>query len=262
MTQEQTRQIHKRVLDLGECFHKICLANSIPYCMLGGSMLGAVRHKGFIPWDDDMDFGVERKYFVQLVSILKNQLPNNYKVISKENTIGFYGGFIKIEDRQTIVKEKLSEFNYGVTIDIFPLDDTNNNFSFFSCNRLINTLYKIQNYRFYKIQDNGILKKIISKILHFTHFPPNKYFIYDFIEKYLIKNEGGFLANHYGAWGMRETVRKDIIKPTKLYVFEDTEFFGVAKPKEYLNSLYGKDYMRLPPKEKQIFHITDLKILK
>ena len=99
--QELTLELHRRALALGKCFHSICEKNSIPYYMLGGSMLGAVRHKGFIPWDDDMDFGVEREYFNKLLQILNEQLPENYRLVSKDNVKGFYGGFVKLEDRQT-----------------------------------------------------------------------------------------------------------------------------------------------------------------
>ncbi|MDO5760165.1 MAG: LicD family protein [Bacteroidota bacterium] len=256
---ELAQRVHKKVLRLGKIFHNICIANSIPYYMLGGTMLGAIRHKGFIPWDDDMDFGVEREYFTKLVSVLQNQLPKDCRLISKENTRDFYGGFIKIEDRKTLVKERLSEFKYGVTIDIFPLDKTNNNLSFFSYNRLINTLYKIQNYRFHRLKDYGFLKNSISRVLHLLHFPYNKQFIYNIIEKYLLKNKGEYLANHYGAWGIREIVNKSFVGKPELYVFEDTEFFGVQEPEQYLTSLYGERYMTLPPKEKRIFHIKELK---
>ena len=168
--QELTSLLHKRALNLGKCFHSICEENTIPYYMLGGSMLGAVRHKGFIPWDDDMDFGVERKYFDKLKDVLEKQLPQNYRMISKDNVKGFYGGFIKIEDKTTLVKEQLTDFEYGVSIDVFPLDRTNNNFSLFSRNKIINTLYKLQNYRFYSLKNYSLSKRCISIFLHIIHF--------------------------------------------------------------------------------------------
>lgn len=257
-SQNLIKDIHEIVLDMGKEFHKICTQNSIPYCMLGGSMLGAVRHKGFIPWDDDMDFGVERKYFAELINILQKQLPKELRLICKENTPNFYGGSVKIENHKTLVKERLSNFNYGVTIDIFPLDTTNGNLSFFSRNHIINTLYKMHNYRFHHLEGYGKLKNSISKLLHILNFPPNKEFIYKIIDNHLLRNKGEYLANHYGAWGMKEIVKKEFITEPILYDFEDTKFFGVSTPKEYLTCLYGKDYMTLPPKEKQIFHIIDL----
>ncbi len=260
--QEMTSELHKRALELGKCFHNICVENSIPYYMLGGSMLGAVRHKGFIPWDDDMDFGVERKYFDKLTDALNTQLPENYRLISKDNVAGFFGGFVKMEDRQTLIKEKFADFEYGVSIDIFPLDRTNNNFSLFSCNRIINTLYKIQNYRCYHLEDYSFVKRCISQVLHLLHFPPDKHFIYKLINTHLLKDKGSCLANHYGAWGMKETVHRDVMGKPTLYGFEDTKFYGAENYDEYLTALYGKDYMVLPPEDKRHIHITEIKIIE
>ena len=72
-------EIHARVLAIAKEFDKICTRHQIPYYMLGGTMLGAIRHKGFIPWDDDMDFGVPIAYYDQLEEILKEELPSNYR---------------------------------------------------------------------------------------------------------------------------------------------------------------------------------------
>ncbi len=259
--QELTSELHNRALDLGKCFHRICVENAIPYYMLGGSMLGAVRHKGFIPWDDDMDFGVEREYFDKLIEILNKQLPEIYRIISKDNVKGFYGGFIKIEDARTLVKERLTDFKYGVSIDVFPLDRTNNDFSFFSKNKIINTLYKLQNYRFYWLKEYSFPKRLISLFLHIIHFPCNKHFIYRIINKHLLTNNGDYIANHYGAWGMKETVAVKTMGEPTLYNFEDTQFYGVENYDDYLISLYGNNYMQLPPEDKRLIHITEIKVL-
>ncbi|MBR1769131.1 MAG: LicD family protein [Bacteroidales bacterium] len=261
-TQELNGELHSRALLLGKEFHRICTQNGIDYFMLGGSMLGAVRHKGFIPWDDDMDFGVKRKDFQKLILLLEKELPHKYKLISRKNTSGFYGGFIKIEDSETLIKEELTDFAYGVSIDIFPLDRTNGNFSPFSKNRIINTLYKIQNYRFYSLKNYSPTKRFISHILHLIKFPPDKDFVFKITEKYLLKDKGNFLANHYGAWGMKETVEEKIFSKPVLYDFEDTKFYGVSESDAYLKALYGENYMSLPPKEKRINHIKEIKIIK
>ena len=55
-------ELHQIVLNIGKEFHKICINNNIPYYILAGTMLGAIRHKGFIPWDDDIDIGIPRQY--------------------------------------------------------------------------------------------------------------------------------------------------------------------------------------------------------
>lgn len=256
---DTTRRVHQRVLPIAKLFHKICVENSIPYYMLGGSMLGAVRHKGFIPWDDDMDFGVERQYFKKLENLLRSQLPDNFSLICRKDTPNFFGGYIKIEDNRTLVKENNISYVYGVNIDIFPLDRTNDNFSVFSRNKAIDLLYRIQNYRFYDLSKATGLKRKISKFLHFVGLPHSKDRIFEIIEKYLLKDRGDCLANYFGAWGLKEVVKNDIMGEPVLYSFEDTSFYGVSNYKQYLEQLYG-DYNTLPPVEKQSNHIKEIVI--
>ena len=159
-------ECHSILLNIATAFHNICVAHNIPYYMLGGTQLGAVRHRGMIPWDDDMDFGVPREYFEQLKHILSTELQSSYNVISIDNTTQYYAGYIKIEDSNTVV-ETLDDCSFpsGINIDIFPLDRTNGNVGFFSRNNLILLLYKIENYRFWKIKGEGFLKGLISKML-------------------------------------------------------------------------------------------------
>ena len=69
-------ECHEHLLRIAECFDGICRRHGIPYFMLGGTMLGAVRHKGFIPWDDDMDFGIPRPYFNRFIETAREELPD------------------------------------------------------------------------------------------------------------------------------------------------------------------------------------------
>ncbi|MBP3383466.1 MAG: LicD family protein [Tidjanibacter sp.] len=225
--------------------------------MLGGTQLGAVRHKGIIPWDDDMDFGVPREYYGQLKQVLTEDLKEPYTVISIDNTPGYYGGFIKIEDSRTVAEftEQNDNSQYGINIDIFPLDKTNGRVGFFSRNNIICQLYKVENYRFYNIVSESRLKTLFSKtlkvLLPFLH----KKSIYNFIERRLLPNEGDYMANYYGAWGLREIVKMSYFGEPMLYEFDGKKFYGVENPDKYLKSLYG-DYMQLPPEDKRHIHMN------
>ena len=73
---EDIKELQSILLDIAKEFHRICTMYEIPYYMVGGTQLGAVRHKGFIPWDDDMDFGVPRVYFEKLKVLLEESLPD------------------------------------------------------------------------------------------------------------------------------------------------------------------------------------------
>ena len=82
MEKIEVKECHKYLLQISKVFHEICARHNIPYYMIGGTMLGAIRHHGFIPWDDDMDFGVPREHYSGLMGILDKELPSEYNIIS------------------------------------------------------------------------------------------------------------------------------------------------------------------------------------
>lgn len=252
-------ELHSILLSIGKIFHDICLKHNIPYYMLGGTMLGAIRHKGFIPWDDDMDFGVPRKYFDQLKSKLYAELPDIYGVMTVQNSDALQVDIIKIQDKRTKIQEVFKENvdeEFGINIDIFPLDYTPNKKGSWR-SRLISALMSIEMYRFLSAKTRPLPKKIVAYLIKLVLYPLNKLTIINYINNHLISNEGAYIANHYGAWGERETVPLEVIGEPTLYDFEDTQFYGCAKPHEYLSSLYG-DYMQLPPENKRHIHITGM----
>ncbi len=248
-------ELHSIILQIGKTFHKICQENNIPYYMLGGTLLGAIRHKGFIPWDDDMDFGIPRKHYFHALDILRKQLPPEYKVVTIEDGVGIFGEIAKVEDTRTVINEMgrdVTGKTAGVFIDIFPIDNTDNNYGKFSRNMLIQRLLHAQqlvmgHHSHYNIE--SIICKIISSI--FGRFCFLK------LLRRLVHKQGLYYANHSGMWGQRETVKKEIMGKPVLYDFEDTQFYGVNKPHEYLTSLYD-DYMQLPPEDKRHTHLENV----
>lgn len=253
-------KLHELLLNMAKSIHRIWVDNSIPYYMLGGTQLGACRHKGFIPWDDDMDFGVERMFFNKSIKVLKENLPSRYKVITMEDSKYIVGMFYKIVDTQTYAEYHYingKEESYGVNIDIFPLDRTNGNKSFFSKNNLIQILRSIDAYRLFDLHELPLIKRIVSKIIKVTLFPISRCAISEFIIKYLLVYEGDYIANHCGNWKMKEIVPAKWFDSPRLYKFEDTELYGVSMPDEYLKSLYNR-WKELPPIDKQHIHLNNI----
>ena len=118
------KELQGVLLGIAKVFHEICVAENIPYFMVGGTMLGSIRHKGFIPWDDDMDFAVYRKDFERLLKILPERLPAPYRMLTRKETASVTG-FLKISDERTLHVYRWTdgqERDYGVDIDIFQLD--------------------------------------------------------------------------------------------------------------------------------------------
>lgn len=125
MTRIDIEEVHRRILNIARIFDNICSEHGIQYYMLGGTMLGAIRHKGFIPWDDDMDFGVPFEHYNKLISILEEKLPQGMRCCTFENSKAVVYPFIKIEDTETCIDDPRVnlpiEEKLGINIDIFPL---------------------------------------------------------------------------------------------------------------------------------------------
>lgn len=252
-------EVHSILLNIAISFHQICLENKIRYYMLGGTMLGAVRHHGFIPWDDDMDFGVMEEDWSRLIEALTARLPEYYRVRSIENTASIFNPSIKIEDARTLIQEidkKGDNEGIGINIDVFPLNRTSLNKNFFSKNGLIQNLIRLNCCRFLDYSNKPFLKRNLAKIYKMILSPFPKKFLVAMIRKCLIKNKGNCITNYWGAWINKEIVPESVMGTPSKYVFENQIFFGVEKFDEYLRHLYG-NYMELPSKDKIHYHIVN-----
>lgn len=243
--------VHERVLQIAVAFHEILTKHHIPYYMLGGSMLGAIRHKGFIPWDDDMDFGVPRSFYDQAITVLEDELPSYYRVLKATNGEAVYDG-CKIEDKRTIVEEEDSVgIIRGLNIDIFPLDSGNNKWGICSWNWWVKHIMGIN---IYKYMWPKTLKEQWVAIM--VRLFPRNYF--HNIARLMIHSQGEYYINYGGYWGPKEIVRKDIMGTPTLYQFENIKLYGSEDYDGYLKCLYN-NYMQLPPENKRHIHIKSIK---
>lgn len=119
-----SEEIHERLLYMTMQFHKFCEENKLTYFLIAGSLLGAVRHKGFIPWDDDVDIAMPREDY-EILKSFKN-ITDDLEIVSYENNHGHYHPFayINIADTKTLMEEEYikKSTNKGMFLDIFPLD--------------------------------------------------------------------------------------------------------------------------------------------
>lgn len=119
------RKLQLTQLEILKAVDAFCRDNNIKYSLYAGTLLGAIRHKGFIPWDDDLDICMEREEYNRFVEIWERKKPKGYLLQNKENTPSFIHSFSKIRKEHTTFLEYEGEensFYSGIFIDVFPID--------------------------------------------------------------------------------------------------------------------------------------------
>lgn len=249
-------------VDLLSCLHEYCEKNNLNYYLTGGSLLGAIRHKGYIPWDDDIDICMPRSDFEYLATHFNKENDcENAKLISRHEFPDFYLCEGKFVDTRTELKENINvDFVSGIGIDVIPLDnmsdDRENGLKLFHKVIRLRNIYDIKTMNFdksRKLYKNLILSA--GKILFC--FISNKRLL-NLIDKKSRKYESKELTKFVACptmalYGDKEVMESDIFASKSLAQFEGRMFYIPDGYDRLLRNLYG-DYMQLPPEEKRVAH--------
>ena len=255
------RDIQLVLLDMAKDIDEICKRNNIPYFLNGGSALGAVRHQGFIPWDDDFDIGMMYKDYVRFIKVLKEELPKEKYTFHCFHTHAKYNVTIpamKIRRKGTYIKEvntllanriKEGDGSDGIFIDVFVYDYCSNN-------KLIDLPFRILN------------TLIMPFIVLIDNLRINPYFLkrwyYSNARMYGRLNKKSKYIGFDLTWTFNSPFKPFIFKyddvfPTQYVKFEDTELPIANHPHEFLCVGIAPSYMTLPPVEKRFAkHTVDV----
>lgn len=246
-------------LEILKVFADFCNKNNLKYYLAYGTLIGAVRHKGFIPWDDDIDVQMSRPDYNKMIEILKkfdNHLTENI-VLFTPYTKNFQYPFCKIVNTNTFVHESTMKNNYntGIWIDIFPIDAVPKNNTL----KHIKKLAKIRKYYFYTIEkkytQKSILGKIRFKLVQIFFTPICKIFNmkarFDKMNQKLDFETAELFATTIDINAENTLMTKSDFNQTKI-LFEGIEFTTFENYDSILRNFYG-DYMQLPPIEKQVY---------
>ena len=255
------KDMQKIEIDMLSEIKKICKKLKINYYLCGGTLLGAVRHKGFIPWDDDIDVCMLREDYEKFEQFFidNDGLLGNYRLLSLKLENDYYYPMMKLVDTRTYMKElDTSDIkNMGVYLDIFPIDGCPNNLLlrkiFF---KRMSLLYKSLYMSYYDFFETGTK---LLKPIKFIWFKLSKIIGSRKIANHIEKVAKKYNPKKYDLVGTvtsgttRDIMDSKIYQKTALYDFEGVKHMGVKDYDTYLTSMYG-DYMTLPPKEKQVTH--------
>lgn len=260
LTDDDLKKLHKELLLILKEVDRVCRKNNIKYFLSFGTLLGAIRHNGFIPWDDDMDVCMLREDYDRFCEVCKNDLGNEFLLQTQDTDEYYNWTFGKVRllhtDYIRVGQEHLKQ-KRGICIDIIPLDNIPEN-------RIIQNLVgntcrvlrRVLWSQVGMVTEKNIIKRNFYKILNMI---PRKLVIHIFnsISKAFNNKETEYLiSNHFN---YNYSVGKNLILKKEWFnssIRVDFEGYKFSIPSGYdyiLKNTYG-DYMKLPPKEKQIGH--------
>lgn len=254
ITLEDIKRIQIEILD---CVHKFCTDNNIKYWLDCGTLLGAIRHKGYIPWDDDVDIGMLRTDF-EIFRKEFNTHNRRYHFICGDNEPLFFGAHGKVLDTNTVLYEPDEKgYKSAVNIDVFVYDNAPDDDGKFK------KMYDLRD--FYRTctvfqlmagitKNDNMAKQLVKKTVHgFLSLFPNGFFLNKMIRncrKY--ENVDTRRVGNFTSYS-RTFCRTAAFASTVSVEFEGKQYNAPVGYDEWLKSLYG-DYMKLPPEEKRVPH--------
>lgn len=243
-------------LDLMQDIHDFCIKHNIKYSLGYGTLIGAIRHKGFIPWDDDIDIIMLREEYEKFIKLYQGS--KSYYILHEINLDPTYDlAYAKLEDNRTLVEEAVCTKNIGLFIDIFPIDNMQDTYEK-SCKlkKSMNLLYRMALIKLINIKRNHLhpLKKCyywIGKLaLSFISLRKLNQMASDKSQQIGKRNSTyvGLLADR--SYRNKEILKREYFNSYILVPFEDRFFYVTNSYDDVLKHLYG-DYMKFPPENQR-----------
>lgn len=251
------RQLQLTQLQLLNAVDRICKQHNINYSLYAGTLLGAVRHKGFIPWDDDLDICMARDDYDRFVKLWSETEHDGLILQNKDNTPGFTQSFTKIRKNHTTFlqgEHEIGKYHTGIFIDIFPIDRCPNKMLkkyifYFNC------MYYQLLCREFAPRQYGKLIYIVSQIMLFMT-PHSLRFSK---RKKLLTKITAYNHNHSlpcvaieAFHSMRKLFPSNMMDNYTNLQFADGFYMCYADWDTYLRQKYG-NYMQLPPEEDRVW---------
>lgn len=241
-------------------FHNFCEEHNLRYILAGGTLLGAVRHHDFIPWDDDIDVQMPRPDYERFLELTTNGIGENTAVVNWRTMEKPFFSFTKVIDTRTVLRESISIPNeIGIYIDVFPTDGLPD-----SKEEIDKKFKKLIHYkrllilRTLKIQKGKSSSALIKKALLVPairlFYSPKQ--LISKIESIALQDDyekSSNIAFQILGYNLKEVTQKDKFYTRVRMKFRDSELYIPSNYDEYLKSLFG-NYLELPPLDEQVPH--------
>ena len=243
--QEITFEERKKVqLEMLIGIDKFCRANNIRYTLAYGTLIGAIRHKGFIPWDDDVDIMMPLPDMLRFKEIFKSKTMCYCDVDTSDK---YPYAFSRIADTRTYSKDGMKSIGYGICIDLYPVLGLPKSID--GINNFFNEAGKLLSRRLKMI---GLRRKVLQylPLSNIPFFSKIMKHYRDFLFQYPYEGTKYYFTNG-GELEMRNVHDFDLFEEMIEVEFEGIKFMGIKKYDEYLRKFYG-DYMQLPPEDQRV----------
>lgn len=257
-------KLHAVLVEILDYFVSVCEKNNLRYYLVYGTALGAYRHKGFIPWDDDLDVAMPREDYQMLLSILEKKPDKRYSIQNESNEKNWFLSFSKLRKNNTLFLEGIAQDIYqnnGMYIDIFPLDFVYDEKSPWYKIKLMNINYLRHGLKFIACRNLYRSKESLSRYaldvaITFPVYLIGRKNALNMLNKMRIgigeECDATIIAEYDDTHALK--IPKSVYGAGRKMFFEGKEYVAPYQIEEYLSIIYGRTYMELPPLEERRTH--------
>lgn len=240
---------------------KACMDNGITFYLDSGTLLGAVRHNGFIPWDNDIDIVMPYEDYKRFLEIGQSALGDRYFVQSCYNEAAYYRAYARVRLNNSTMMypyEKRHCIHHGIWLDVFPLANTKNGFAWKFKKKLVRAINVLRMDEYFECRkelfekEKGKLTCLLLKCLYKTPFTIRRKLHDRILDRIIGETGKGYMSEVTTA--IKYISRKEVFEGEPAWMeFEDEEYPVPSGYDEYLTDMYG-DYMTPPPENERGTH--------